>query len=91
MPREAESAHDPLLHEVATALRDLTAALALYEQAHTLGWDDAGERLSLLMVGESYCERVLEKVVQREGDIIPTPPGGPDRWRGSVGCREPPS
>lgn len=75
-----EPTHDPLLHEIATTLRDLALALVRYEQAATRGETDAAQRLRVLMEGADEALGVLDKVVAREGDIIPSPPGGPERW-----------
>lgn len=71
-PRQSE--RDPLLHEVATMLRDVGVLIARYERGGALDADDPLVRAS------DDIEDLLGRVVAREGDIIPTPPGGPERW-----------
>ncbi|HZV74614.1 MAG TPA: hypothetical protein VFF79_12925 [Conexibacter sp.] len=63
--------HDPLLHEVATALRDLSARVVavrpdVSDDDRWQAVDDATDR----------AEAVLARVVEREGDIVP-PPAAP--------------
>lgn len=58
---------DTLLHEVATALRDLSTALAA-----------PGSGIDLNRCQDN-AEAVLERVVEREGDLIPTYGEGMER------------
>lgn len=62
---------DPLLHEVATALRDLNARVVAVRPdfPDDQRWYDVDEAID-------RAEAVLERVVQRDGDIVP-PPSAP--------------
>jgi len=60
---------DPLLHEVATALRDLNARVVAVRPdfPDDQRWHEVDE-------ASDRAEAVLERVVQRDGEIVTPPP-----------------